>query len=42
VEDRAIEVWGSEEAIEAERERREERKEKSKKRTFDKMIKGFF
>lgn len=37
---RALEVWGSEEAIEAEREKRDEKKIKSKKRTFDKMIKG--
>ncbi|OQV21410.1 putative DNA repair protein complementing XP-A cells-like protein [Hypsibius exemplaris] len=39
IEDRAIEVWGSEEAVEAERDRRTEQKVKSKKRTFDKMIK---
>ena len=42
VEDRALEVWGTEEAIEAEREKREEKKIKSKKRTFDKMIKGWY
>lgn len=42
VEQRALEVWGSEEALEEEREKREERKQKSKKRTFDKMITGTF
>ncbi|XP_055330334.1 DNA repair protein complementing XP-A cells homolog isoform X2 [Paramacrobiotus metropolitanus] len=39
VEERALEVWGTEEALDAEREKRQNRKEKSKKRTFDKMIK---
>ncbi|XP_050403786.1 DNA repair protein complementing XP-A cells homolog [Patella vulgata] len=36
---RAIEVWGSEEAIEEERETRSEKKDKAKQKKFDKRVK---
>ena len=38
--ERALEVWGSEEAIEEEREKRSENKEKMKQKKFDKKVKG--
>lgn len=39
VEKRALEVWGSEDALEQERERREEKKEKSKYKKYQKQMK---
>jgi DNA-repair protein complementing XP-A cells len=40
VERRALEVWGSEEELEAERERREEERTKSKVKKYNKQLKG--
>jgi DNA-repair protein complementing XP-A cells len=40
VERRALEVWGSEEQLEAERERREEERAKSKVKKYNKQLKG--
>jgi hypothetical protein len=40
VEQRALEVWGSEEQLEAERERREEERAKSKVKKYNKQLKG--
>ncbi|ESP05656.1 hypothetical protein LOTGIDRAFT_103099 [Lottia gigantea] len=39
VQERAMEVWGSEEAIEEERENRNEKKDKAKQKKFDKRVK---
>ena len=40
IEDRALEVWGSEEALEKEHEARDEKREKAKAKKFDKQIKA--
>ena len=40
VAERALLVWGSEEALEEERERRMENREKSKQKKYDKKVKG--
>ena len=40
VEKRAIEVWGSEEQLEEERERREEERIKAKTKKYNKQLKG--
>lgn len=40
VEKRALEIWGSEEALEEEREKREEKKEKSKFKKYQKNMKA--
>ena len=40
VSERALEVWGSEEAIEQEREDRIEKRDVAKKKKFDKKVKG--
>jgi DNA-repair protein complementing XP-A cells len=40
VEKRALEVWGTEEALEEERELREEKREKAKAKKYGKKMKG--
>ena len=40
VEARALEVWGSEENIEEQHEKRSENREKTKQKKFDKRVKG--
>lgn len=42
VEDRAMEVWGSMEELELERESRDEKREKSKAKKYSKHLKGIF
>ena len=40
VEKRALEIWGSKENLQQEKEQREENKEKAKQKKFDKKVKG--
>ena len=39
---RAMEVWGNEQSLEDEKERREDNKDKAKRKKYEKRIKGSF